>query len=1073
MPPGVGSPLQDLYQVRLMHQPLSKVVRNADGTAKPLPPQVSPDVDFHKMVGAMGQYPKLMRALGLALDLEIAPDNVPPTGLVPVTPSLQGAPPLTPWTAYRFDGRRLFVAASGPAADIADGMLSFQGPDDYEVVQVDLDGAAEKVLDFVRNLSRVAYNEVASTIDTPERYGLPSLRSAGFSAARSGRAVRLVNTFQNARNNNVAAVGSPNASSVVLHADDVTRGYRIDVWDSMSSAWHSLCQRDGTYRLLNGPLTLTFSDEGFADGRHDAVRRRIVHRSAPPRVAVPLGGLEPVGPTRRTVGSDSTPQPAGNTASTDAKLETDFTVTKGTLPRLRFGALYQFRARAVDLAGNSLPPGAVLDDTYNIPPQPVPYQRYEPVVAPVVVLREPLGADTTPGESVERIVVRSNFDTHIAAVSERHIAPPKTAHDMAEAHGMLDTPAGPPDKALYATLVAKDGSLDVDAAHPDAPVPHAEAQLALPYLPDPCAVGAAFRTLPGDGPGVVRRIAFDGAWPDTRPFRIALDEGSGPPAFVENATERVLTVHLPKADVATVALSSYVTDRDTSQPPRILSTMAIWSWIVDANPPDLDALKRLALEGGHWMITPPRTLTLVHAVQKPLIEPQFQHLTSRKILGQTFATITDELPISGKSTIRLDIDAEWQETLDDMTSAPQPVIRPGSTRAFAETIGPTQTVAVVDGRHEFHDTRHRMVSYTAVATTRFREYFPPALTADPANLTRTSEPVEIAILSSARPASPRPLYVIPTFGWGSKDEGAWDFSRRAGGGLRVYLDRPWYSSGEGELLGAVLWGCEPPEHAAFRAFEVPDLLKGYVTQWGMDPIWNAPPPPSQAAPRPEHFRNAVAIGHGLTLDELADRPTIPLSVAGHSVVRHGSQALVLRHRHGPGQCVLPVRAPGPRAVSAALRGRRAPVARRARRLHPARARSIGVDHDRPARGEGAPAGRDRADLRRSGRVDDARDRPDAAARFARRRGVGPRGARDAGAPTARRIVHVVDVGDHAAGGSRIAAVPAGDRGVRVVQQGRRQRPAAAAGVYRRDRPVGVAAESGRKSAKGSVASATR
>lgn len=34
--------------------------------------------------------------------------------------------------------------------------------------------------------------------------------------------------------------------------------------------------------------------------------------------------------------------------------ETNFTVQKGTLPRLPFGALYQFRARAVDLAGNSI-----------------------------------------------------------------------------------------------------------------------------------------------------------------------------------------------------------------------------------------------------------------------------------------------------------------------------------------------------------------------------------------------------------------------------------------------------------------------------------------------------------------------------------------------------------------------------------------------------------------------------------------------------------------------------------------------------------------------------------------------
>ena len=30
-------------------------------------------------------------------------------------------------------------------------------------------------------------------------------------------------------------------------------------------------------------------------------------------------------------------------------------------------------------------------------------------------------------------------------------------------------------------------------------------------------------------------------------------------------------------------------------------------------------------------------------------------------------------------------------------------------------------------------------------------------------------------------------------------------SKRTGGGLRIYMDRPWYSSGDGELLGVVVW----------------------------------------------------------------------------------------------------------------------------------------------------------------------------------------------------------------------------------------------------------------------------
>ena len=82
--------------------------------------------------------------------------------------------------------------------------------------------------------------------------------------------------------------------------------------------------------------------------------------------------------------------------------------------------------------------------------------------------------------------------------------------------------------------------------------------------------------------------------------------------------------------------------------------------------------------------------------------------------------------------------AEWHEPVDDLSVSPQPVIhrhrprRSPNDRAHA-------TVAV-GGRHEFHDTKHRKVDYTAIATTRFREYFPAAVTADPANLTRKSQP---------------------------------------------------------------------------------------------------------------------------------------------------------------------------------------------------------------------------------------------------------------------------------------------------------------------------------------------
>jgi hypothetical protein len=897
--PGQLDPRLDFYQVRVMHQFLSKQVLDPaskpdDKHRLPLPPQKPTDVDFHRAVASMGQFQKLMRTLGLVVDLEVPLQGVPVASEVRVTPELGGPPPMSPWTAYRFDaGAKTFFPAPGPQSDVANGMVLPSGPDDYDVVEVDLDGAANKLLDFAFNLERIAFGEAKTSIDSPETYGLPSLRSAGFSAARSGRAVRLVSTFDRAKFNNSAIVANPQPDTFALHGDDVTRGYRVDVWTSLSGQWHSLHFRDGTYKFLNGPVTRTFSDEGFttvatsqsADGTSTDLRLpESLFRWAGWSLCAPRPG-KTIGPDDPDPLKAYRPQPVSNSATSDFKLETSFAVTKGTLPRLRFGALYQFRARAVDLAGNSIPNNAVLDDIYNLPPQPTPYLRFEPVAAPVVVLRQKLDPNTTPGESVSTIVVRSNFDTHIAAISERHIASPKTSVEIAEVHGMLDTPAGPPDPALYPTLVAKDGSFNQDPAHPEQPEPHPEAQLALPYLPDPFAPGAAFRSLPGTPTGSVQKIPFTGAWPDKKAFRLALDEGSAPPSFVESATERVLTVHLPKAEVVQITLSCFLTDDDNSVPPNMLSTMKVWTWIVQANPPNLADLTLLALDGGHWMMTPPRTLTLVHAVQQPLIEAQFRDLTVGRDPAATSAVLLDEFPISGKSTIRVDFRAEWDEPVDDLSANPQPVIVHGHPDA-AFTIAPkqTDTIAKLAGQHEFHDTKHRNVTYTAVATTRFREYFPDSLTSNIDNITRKSSPVTVSIPSSARPSAPKVLYVLPTFGWEAKTEGAWNFSKRGGGGLRVYLDRPWYSSGEGELLGAVLWQCPPPQHPDFRAFKVPDLFRSYVTQWGVDPIWSSNPPPSEVTPRPEHFRNAVAFRDGLTLDELSHLQDPPaFGVAGHTV----------------------------------------------------------------------------------------------------------------------------------------------------------------------------------------------
>jgi hypothetical protein len=163
--------------------------------------------------------------------------------------------------------------------------------------------------------------------------------------------------------------------------------------------------------------------------------------------------------------------------------------------------------------------------------------------------------------------------------------------------------------------------------------------------------------------------------------------------------------------------------------------------------------------------------------------------------------------------------------------------------------------------HEFGDTRYRRIEYWMEATTRFREFMPKAILVDPADPDENGDPgpserhIKVVgprevrwIPSSAPPPAPAVLYVVPTFGW-TRSTGATGTQRtwRRGGGLRVYLDRPWNVSGYGEMLAVVLapstFTGDPDTAPARRPY------KKLVTQWGNDPIWDSPAIPTIAPAR--------------------------------------------------------------------------------------------------------------------------------------------------------------------------------------------------------------------------------
>lgn len=866
LPPAPPEPGMDFFQARYFFRPRS--------SGKRTDPVAKPEFDFHQAVALLGDHPELMRLLGLVIDLSVPLDGQPAAGTVQVIPDKAfDSIDVSPRTRYALDvdaGR--FAAAPAAGSDLAPGRLRLDLPL-FQLVQVDADGAALKAVDFANQLVMLNAGRLRS-MDSDTTAGLPALRSGGVSLVRTGRAERQAKAFKDVTDRNAAL--NP-ASPPELGAEDVTRGYRVDVEDA--GAWQSLCRRVATYRFLRlGGIEQEIEGEGLVTGAmmQDADKAKkdevLLHEALFHWDGWSLVASRP-GPVLDRGGLNGTEEPGPADLANPFELQIGAKVVKGSLPRLRFGRDYRLRARTVDLAGNSEPFDSA-DDSHASPT--LVYRRFEPVEAPALLIltQEPL-ADL-PGESAARLAIRSrnlgeSLDSALSPeASQRAILPPRTAVMMIEQSGLLDTPGGGLDSspATWEMLATKD-----EAQLPETAT---AAPAEVPYLPDPFSVGAALTNLPGAGPGAFQ-ISFETApdWFKAQPFTIAILEDTGAPEW--DPASRVLTVKLPKATVARVRLSSLVTETD-------LDRMAVWQWIAEEafDDEDVARLRALALDGGHWMLTPFRELTLVHAVLQPLARPRILDLIPAKSLGATFAAVNGRVAVHGASTGKIDLLSAWDEPTGFGPAATDR--RTGGSHAFEVAVhdAAASEVAWTDARHhEFGDTRYRRVRYTAVASTRFRDYFAADETADPADVSRAAlAEFEADVLNSARPEAPDLLYIIPTFEWQAGDGQDGAYSRRRGG-LRVYLRTPWYSSGDGELLGVVLWhtpgdGCTGPGEPVETPERREQRLR-YITQWGQDPIWETGA--VHKTPSIHGFPRAVAVEHGLSIDE----DSTLMAVAGHEV----------------------------------------------------------------------------------------------------------------------------------------------------------------------------------------------
>jgi hypothetical protein len=568
-----------------------------------------------------------------------------------------------------------------------------------------------------------------------------------------------------------------------------------------------------------------------------------------------------------------------------------------SLAPLRFNSDYTFRCRVVDLAGNSRPfeKGEIKLLDGATPKMQVTFARQEPIRGPQFLLTRPLDPKNRPSEHINRIVLRNGADD---SAQDRILVPPRESLRFAELHGILKDDKLPPtafgNRALTRKGAFPSTRLALNQQWYEGPKPNPTAknsELSDPifitmdsvgrvssrYYPDPLANYIRVEAwLLSDRPPLGRllkaiwlEINPGNIWPELLPARIQLvaSESHAPvkieatslPLNWKNPLDQAptVTVTLPPAVTVILNISSAAVPGEKPYPKRPISTdigayhramqyvqtlapLAAESYAVISQTPSTKYV-----DGTLPPVTPPATMTLVHAVPKPVAEPYLgPNFTVKRDMFETNGKVSGGIFAHWLSTGKITCHASYTDMVDDPKN-PAPVYRTYSEAAFDLTPATTPAGAnapdpdpsapasvypreLIGLAHKFRDTRAHDVTYTLEASTRFREYYPGnELDANFGIKNETKFPVTVK--SSVRPSAVSIAYILPTFTWAhSEDRGSPVVQRVAG--ARAYFYPPFGLSGNRECVCAVLATAQNPTAAEDQPM---------VSRWAADPIRNS------------------------------------------------------------------------------------------------------------------------------------------------------------------------------------------------------------------------------------------
>jgi hypothetical protein len=654
----------------------------------------------------------------------------------------------------------------------------------------------------------------------------------------------------------------PDPNQLIFVDDGLIRGYRVYIRSVSEGVWRSLCSRTLTYTFHGGRFA---SRTTWAPGPDEGEITKVL---------ADQGGQSTISPFLFNWDGWSLVAPrSDNPVDEDGKVQEiideafkNFTVkcavVDDSLQTKRFGETYEFCVVPVDLAGNawSLNEASLIiaDATLNVRTAMIANQRLQPVRPPSV-----FESHREQGEKGTTVAIRA-MDGRPTADSVVQIVPSDADLWLVDEHGSFDAMN---DQQSYDVIIETNGDL-VALANSGA---HAGA-IDVPFLPDPMCRGVVIRSSSGEldsGP-----VAFPSR-PDVdevkkrlllRSVNLSVRPGAaGSKPSISGALGSIV-VSVPLGETVRAVMSSALSDDDYRnlwvsssletllelQKPGTISTLTA------SLKSGLSAsVKSAVVEGSEYLVTPPRELTFVHASQRPTRDPSFgKRVRAEKTGLKSFSVklVDETFSVHIPSTGRVEFTASWTDVIDepwsqtyrdvpatlppfgfDLTEFDQPLLGvPGHPASFWQNSASnggalakereTQTANRQEPTvHAFPDAKYRTVTYRARATSRFRSFMPEEILKDPDALSRFGS-ITVDVLNSAPPEAPEIRAILPIFKKETIEDGRSEIHVT---GHRVLFERPWLSSGPGELA---VFSVREAELA-----QAPAELRSAVSSWAFNP----------------------------------------------------------------------------------------------------------------------------------------------------------------------------------------------------------------------------------------------